>query len=178
MSKSANVVKVEYISQHSFFLGGKQVIYLKKLLTLSYFWKKEWKVVTLCVLSHFVALVYRLPLLLPAVFLNIGICVSAAESVDQLSHRRGGHSKAACSMSIRTQLSFEARGCQGTRLIKPHWDQRKPYQLMQMHSGLDSFSSRVVSAHKHGNYEYSLHYGGRTEVQNKIILCWKNDNKW
>lgn len=61
----------------------------------------------------------------PAVLLNIGICVSAAWLVDQLGRRGGGHSNAACSMSIRPQLSFKAPGCQSASLITPQWDQRE-----------------------------------------------------
>lgn len=87
--------------------------------------------------------------LLPAVFLNIGICVSAAGLVDQLGRSGGSHSKATRSMSIGAQLSFEAPGCRSTSPIRPHWDQRKPQQLLLMCSALDSLSSRVVSVHKH-----------------------------
>lgn len=37
----------------------------------------------------------------------------------------GGHSKAACAMSVRPPLRFEALGCQSAGLIRPRWVQRK-----------------------------------------------------
>lgn len=86
---------------------------------------------------------------LPAVFLNIGICVSAAGLVDQLGRSGGSRSKATRSMSIGAQLSFKAPGCRSVSLIRPHWDRRKPQQLMLMCCALDSLSSRVVCVHKH-----------------------------
>lgn len=44
---------------------------------------------------------------LPAVFLNICICVSAAGPVDRLGRCGGGHSKLVYSMSIGARLSFK-----------------------------------------------------------------------
>lgn len=86
---------------------------------------------------------------LPAVFLNIGICVSAAGLVDQLGRSGGSRSKATRSMSIGAQLSFKAPGCRSVSLIRPHWDRRNPQQLMLMCCALDSLSSRAVCVHKH-----------------------------
>lgn len=121
-----------------------------------------------CPLFHSLALVYLPPHhSSPAVFLNIGICVSAAWLVDQLGRRGGGHSKAACSMSIGPQLSFKAPGCQSASLIRPQWDQRekkKPQRLMQMCSGLVPPISRVVCAHKQSDYHDS-----RTHTSTRVV---------
>lgn len=104
---------------------------------------------SLCPLSRSAGLLYLPPLSeLPAVFLNTGICVSAAGLVDQLDRRGGSHSKATCSVSIEALLGFKSPGCESASLIKPHWDRRKPPQLMLMRSALSSLSRRVVCVQK------------------------------
>lgn len=71
----------------------------------------------------------------------------------------------------KTSALFQGPGL-SERAIRPHWDQRKPQQLMQMCSGLDSLSSHAVCVHKHSDYddsECSLHQGGPTELNHYVL---------